>query len=81
MPKCEKLLDEARNNPRGVRFEDLVKLAGCYGFFPARQRGSHLILKREGYRDFINVQADRNGMAKPPQVRSLLVAIDEITGA
>lgn len=78
MAKCDKLLEQARNNPRGLRFDEFVKLAECYEFLPARQRGSHLILKRDGFRNFINAQPDRNGMAKSPQVRELLDAIAAI---
>lgn len=78
MSKCDDLLESARNNPRGLRFDELVKLAECFDFFLARQRGSHAIYKREGYRKMMNFQP-RNGMAKPAQVRELLAAIDELT--
>lgn len=81
MAKCEDLLAEARNNQRGVRFNDLLKLAECWGFTLARQRGSHRIFKREGFRNFLNFQPDHNGMAKAPQVRELLDAIDELSNS
>lgn len=41
MSRREKLLARIRNNPRGVRFEELAKLLEWYGFELKRVRGSH----------------------------------------
>ncbi len=32
MPNCDTLLQEARRNPKNVRFRDVCALAECYGF-------------------------------------------------
>jgi hypothetical protein len=80
MSKCDDLLEKARNNRKGLRYEELVQLAECHGFRFARQRAtSHAIYKREGYRDHLNFQPKKDGKAKPAQVRSLLKAIEELT--
>jgi predicted RNA binding protein YcfA (HicA-like mRNA interferase family) len=41
MSRREKLLAKIRNNPKGVRFEDLTKLLEWYGFELKRVKGSH----------------------------------------
>lgn len=41
MSRRDKLLEKIRNNPKGVRFEELDKLLGWYGFERRqRRRGS-----------------------------------------
>jgi predicted RNA binding protein YcfA (HicA-like mRNA interferase family) len=77
MPRCDKLLERARNNPKEVRFSDAVKLAECYGFSQDRQRGSHQWFEHPLLRDGLNLQ-DRKGMAKEYQVKQLLDAINEL---
>jgi predicted RNA binding protein YcfA (HicA-like mRNA interferase family) len=73
----EKLLAKARNNPAGVRFTEACALAEAYGFQFARQRGSHRMFEREGVWEQVNLQPERNGKAKPYQVRQLVKMIDE----
>ncbi|MBA2277724.1 MAG: type II toxin-antitoxin system HicA family toxin [Chloroflexia bacterium] len=75
--KREKLLAKARNNPKGLRFADLCKLAEDYGFRFRRQEGSHRIFRRDGVPRRLNFQPGRNGMAKEYQVHQLLELIDE----
>ncbi len=82
MAKCEKLLEEARTAPNNFRFDDLCKLAECYGWISARHnRSSHRIYFNPDFRDpdgaTMNFQ-DRNRQAKPSQVRQLLGAIDRL---
>ena len=77
MPKCEKLLKQAKRSPGGLRFEEACQLAECYGFVFTRQRGSHRQYKRPGYIGLVNLQDD-NGKAKPYQVKQLLAAIEAI---
>lgn len=81
MDKCAKLLVKARETPRSLRFSELCKLAVCYGYEFKGQRGAHHKYK---HRD-INVpkqgamfilQPDRNGFAKPYQVRQVVNAIE-----
>jgi predicted RNA binding protein YcfA (HicA-like mRNA interferase family) len=79
MGKCDKLLEKARNNPAGLRFEEACKLAECFGFVFARQRGSsHCIYKAPGQMGLINVQEGENGKAKPYQVRQILKTIESL---
>jgi hypothetical protein len=77
MGRCETLLENALNNPAGLRFTELCGLAECFGFARSRQRGSHIIYKRPGYARAMSFQ-DVGGMAKPYQVRQLLNALREL---
>lgn len=77
MPNIDKLLEKIKNNPRNVKFSDLAKVCNHY-FGSPRQRGSHLIYKTPWSGDpRVNIQ-DKNGMAKPYQVRIVLEAIIKI---
>lgn len=81
MSKCEKLLEKARSSPNNLRFEDLLRLAECYGWVFERQSGSHVVYVNEslaGRVGFMMNFQDRKGQAKPPQVRQLLDAIEEL---
>jgi hypothetical protein len=82
MSRWEKLLDHARNNPKGVRFDDACRLAERFGFIRRPQGGgtSHHVFKRPGFPRTLNFQ-NANGFARPMQVRQLLAAIDEIEKA
>lgn len=73
----EKLLAKARNNPKGLRFEELCQLAEAYGWRLGRITGSHHIFKRPGIAERINIQRLKDGKAKPVQVREVLTLIDK----
>jgi hypothetical protein len=70
-----KLVELARNNPAGLRFRDLCRIAESFGFVFLRQKGSHRIYAHEGLRQIMNFQDDR-GSAKAYQVRQLLDCVD-----
>ncbi|MBA2278768.1 MAG: type II toxin-antitoxin system HicA family toxin [Chloroflexia bacterium] len=72
----EKLLAKARNNPADVRFSDACALAEAYAFRFIRQTGSHRQFGREGVPTLVNLQPEKNGKAKPYQVRQLVKLID-----
>jgi hypothetical protein len=80
MSSVEKLLSVMRANPKGVRYADLYKVCEHY-FGDARQRGtSHATFKMPWAGDpRVNIQDDK-GMAKPYQVRQVLLAIDKKEG-
>lgn len=78
MADCEDLLARARNNPKGLRFDQICTLAECYGWEFARTRGSHHIYKRAGTIQPMNFQNDK-GKAVAYQVKQLLAAIDSIS--
>jgi predicted RNA binding protein YcfA (HicA-like mRNA interferase family) len=46
MTKRGKLLSEIRDRPNSVRFEELTKLLGWYGFELRRVKGSHHLYQR-----------------------------------
>ncbi|PKO22965.1 MAG: toxin HicA [Chloroflexi bacterium HGW-Chloroflexi-1] len=51
MSKQEKLLEKIRNNPKGVRFEELDLLLTWHGFERRQPRrgSSHYVYTRDGY--------------------------------
>jgi hypothetical protein len=78
MPKCEKLLERARNSPENITFHELRQLAECFGFTRSRTKGSHHIYKLPGYPEIVNIQEGRNGKAKPYQVKQVVDHIDRL---
>lgn len=82
MPKCDKLLEKAKNSPNNLRFNELCKLAECYGWVFDRQNGtSHAIYLHPALGNtpgsLMNFQDD-SGKAKRGQIRQLLNAIQEL---
>ncbi len=72
-----------RESAANVDFNDLVKVCRRYFGEPRRSGGgsSHLVFIAAGLRDpRLNVQ-EKNGQAKPYQVKQVLRAIDEINAA
>lgn len=59
-----------------VAFEDLLRLARAFGFQLVRTKGSHHALAHERLSRPLIVQPDRNGEAKPYQLRQLLEHIE-----
>lgn len=81
MPGIEKILEKMRRNPKGVKFDELEKV--CDHFFgPPRSRGTshHIYATPWEGKPYVNIQ-NRNGEAKPYQVRQVLEAIDRIEGS
>lgn len=80
MSKCDKLLIKATNSPHNLKFEELCKLAECFGWEPKPQdKTSHrlymhprLSMEQGRRMNFQNIK----GQAKAYQVRQLLTAID-----
>ncbi len=54
MSKAEKLLEKVRNNPQGVRFEELCKLAEALDFRYKGGKGSHKTYTREDVFEILN---------------------------
>lgn len=77
MSKKSKLLQKARENPGGLRYDEAIKLAEENGFVKRGGKGSHETMKRPGYRRPLNFQ-DVKGMAKEYQVNQLLDALEEL---
>jgi hypothetical protein len=80
MARWERILEQARNNPRDVRLSDACKLAEKFGF-KHRAGGKHPhVFTRKGFKRMLNFQDDGNGKAKRPQVLQLHDAIEELGG-
>ncbi|MBI5938048.1 MAG: toxin HicA [Betaproteobacteria bacterium] len=78
MADLSNILDQMRNEPANVRFNDLKKV--CESFFgKPRQHGtSHAVFKTPWPGDpRVNIQEDK-GKAKAYQVRQVLVAIEKL---
>lgn len=78
MAKISKLLIQFQQNPKEVRFTDLVKV--CNHFFgePRQQGSSHCVYKTPWSGDpRVNIQ-NKNGLAKPYQVKQVLLAIQKL---
>lgn len=81
MADIDKLLEQMRREPVGIRFADLRKVCEFYFGEPRQTGGSHLIFKTPWPGDpRVNIQND-GGKAKPYQVRQVLKAIDKLTEA
>jgi len=78
MPSIETFIEKMRQNPKGIRFNDLCKVCDHY-FGAARQSGSsHRIYKTPWAGDpRVNIQ-NHKGKAKAYQVRQVLQAIDKL---
>jgi hypothetical protein len=76
--QCQKLLRKARNNPAGLRFQELCRLCGCADMRLDRTRGSHYIFRRDDPPCLLSIQKMPDGKAKAYQVRQILNLIDEI---
>ena len=41
MPNVKKLIEKMKQQPNGMRPEEIDKVLAAYGYIPARQKGSH----------------------------------------
>jgi hypothetical protein len=78
MSGIEKLLAQAIQNPRAVRFAELCRICNHY-FGESRQSGSsHVVYKTPWIGDpRVNIQNEK-GMAKLYQVKQVLKAIERL---
>jgi len=78
MASIEKILENMRQNPKGIRFNDLCKVCDRY-FGEARQSGSsHRIYKTPWQGDpRVNIQNHKR-KAKAYQVKQVLKAVDRM---
>jgi len=78
MGGVEKIEDKIRESAQNVSFSDLLKICEHY-FGDARNTGgSHVVFKTPWQGDpRINIQ-DKNGKAKPYQVKQVIEAIDKV---
>ena len=78
MAGIDAILTRMRNNPRGIRFNDLCRVCEHY-FGTPRQRGtSHRIYRMPWQGDpRVNIQNDK-GMARAYQVKQVIKAIERL---
>lgn len=78
MARIEDILDQAGNNPKGMRFGDLCRLCDHYFGRPRLGGTSHRVYRMPWKGDpRVNIQNDK-GMAKAYQVRQVLRAIERL---
>lgn len=75
MFRIEKILKRIENNPNNVRYEDLKSICEYFFGLPRQSSTSHVVFKTPWEGDpRVNIQ-NKNGMAKPYQVKQVLKAI------
>ena len=77
MSKKEKRNQKIRNKPQGVNFDELLKWLADNGFSLEKINGSHHLFRHPITRKKLNFQPDKNGKAKPYQIKQAIKAIDE----
>ena len=78
MPFLEKILQQMRAQPAGVRFTELKKVCDAYFGKPRQAGSSHVVYKTPWPGDpRVNIQ-NAGGKAKPYQVRQVLRAIEQL---
>ena len=78
MASISKLVAQFRQNSQNVRFADLVKVCDHYFGEPRQQGSSHCVYKTPWQGDpRVNIQ-NKNGKAKPYQVKQILSAIEKL---
>jgi hypothetical protein len=78
--KVEKIIEQMRNAPQNVRYDDLAKVCDKHFGAPRQQGTSHAVYRTPWPGDpRVNIQRGSNGMAKVYQVRQVLEAIDKRT--
>jgi predicted RNA binding protein YcfA (HicA-like mRNA interferase family) len=76
MTRRQKPIEKIQNNPAGVRFQEICRLAEQLGFTKRGGKGSHIVYEKDGVGEILTFQ-DRKGMTKPYQVKQLLAVIDK----
>lgn len=80
MAQIKKLVLQIKNNPKNVKFTDLVQVCNYYFGEPRQQGTSHCVYKTPWPGDpRVNIQ-EKNGKAKFYQVKQVLAAIEKIEG-
>jgi len=74
---CFELFEEVKNNPKGLRFAELILLCKCIGMRRDRVKGSHFIYKMDEPFFLLSIQRMKDGKAKAYQVRQLVDFIEE----
>jgi len=71
---CQRLI----NNQKNVNFNDLITVVEAFGFELDRIKGSHRVYKHlDLASEFLVLLPDRNGQAKPYQIKQFLGLVEE----
>jgi predicted RNA binding protein YcfA (HicA-like mRNA interferase family) len=77
LARLEKLYMRVASASANARFEDVVHLAEAVGFVLTRTKGSHHVFCHSERPQLRLVLRERDGKAKPYQVRDLLRTIEQ----
>jgi predicted RNA binding protein YcfA (HicA-like mRNA interferase family) len=66
-----------RGHLQNVDFDDFVRLVEFFGWAMDRQRGSHQVFRHPLVAERLNLQPDRNGQAKPYQIREFMRYLED----
>jgi predicted RNA binding protein YcfA (HicA-like mRNA interferase family) len=77
LARLEKLYTRVAFAPANARFEDVVRLAEAVGFVLTRTKGSHHVFCHLDLPQLRLILQERDGKAKPYQVRDLLRVIEQ----
>jgi hypothetical protein len=81
MSSLDKILQQMRTQPAGVRFTDLKRVCDAYFGKPRQAGSSHAVYKTPWPGDpRVNIQ-NTKGKAKPYQVRQVLWALEQLEQA
>lgn len=58
MPNVKKLIEKMKEQPNGVRPEEVEKVLGAYGYIPVRQKGSHKHYLNKETGDLITIKQE-----------------------
>jgi hypothetical protein len=78
MSRIDDILAAARSNPKNVKFSDICKVCDYFFGEPRQNSTSHRVYKTPWQGDpRVNIQ-NKNGKAKPYQVKQVLNAVDKM---
>lgn len=78
MVKKYKLYQRLLNNQKNIKFNQLVTLIEAFGFELDRIKGSHHTYRHPSISGaFLLLQPDKNGEAKPYQIKQFLSLIEQ----
>ena len=75
MPNVKKLIEKMKEQPNGVRPEEVEKVLGAYGYIPVRQKGSHKHYLNKETGDLITIKQEKP--LKKVYVMDVLIRIGE----
>lgn len=58
MPNVKKIIEKMKQQPNGIRPEEVEKVLGAYGYVPVRQKGSHRHYLNKDTGDLITIKQE-----------------------